>query len=298
MGVPTLGAAGAWQLAPGEYYSEIRGGFFSSDTYHHHDGFRRYLAGGGLHEERSLLSYNELGWTNRLSFIVGIPVLSVTRRTLDDPQPPTATGFGDALVGLRFGLANGRTAMALELDWKAPLSYERDRSFSRQDSIRFGDATGDGDSLDANLFRTGGEPRLGDGQQDLTLALHVGTALTSRGFVEASGGYRYRFEDPEDQIVVAADAGFWLSNRLLLGGRYLGEIAASEGPRLTDAPTRHRAGPTLLLRVDEHIDFFVASLHTAAAENALHTDEYYVGVSFKQTRLDRLQGFLGGSTQP
>lgn len=298
LGTSTTASASAWQLAPGEFVSELRGGFFSSDTYHDEDSFRRYLSGGGLHEDRSFLSYNELGWKKRLSFVLGIPYRSVTRRVLDAPQPPTATGFGDALVGLRWGFVNGRSAAALELDWKAPLSYEREHYLTRQDSIRFGDATGNGDSLDANALRTGGEPRLGDGQQDITLSLHLGTSFMNRAYLEGSGGYRYRFEAPEDQIVATANLGLWLTSRLLVAGRYMGEIAAKDGPRVTDAPTRHRAGPTLLLRVDDRLDVYMASMHTASASNALHTDEYYVGVTFRQTRLDRLQGYLGAAASP
>ena len=40
------------------------------------------------------------------------------------------------------------------------------------------------------------------------------------------------------------------------------------------------------------------SLHTAIARNALHADRFYVGVAFKKTELDRLQGYLGGTKQP
>ena len=32
--------------------------------------------------------------------------------------------------------------------------------------------------------------------------------------------------------------------------------------------------------------------------SALHTDRFYVGVAFKKTGLDRLQGYLGGTKGP
>jgi len=297
--------AGAWNLAPGEYYSEFRSGFFSADTYHNPNGDRLTLFGGGLQEERSLLSYTELGWKKRVSFILGIPARSVVRRFgsgADTSYRPAATGLADGLVGFRYGLVNGKTALAIELDWKPPLGYDRSQYLSLRshaDSVRYGDTNGDGDSLDVNRMRQSGTPRLGDGQQDLTLALHVGTALPfMRGFFQASGGYRYRFEDPADQIVASADLGVWILPSLMLAGRYQGEIAANEEGLPTADPDRHLAGPMLLYRVDDRLDVFASSLHTAMANNALHTDEIFVGVAFKNTKLNRQQGFLGGLAGP
>lgn len=297
-GSATAARAGAWTLAPGEYASTFRSGIYSADTYHDPNGDRAFLFGGGEQEQRSLLSFNELGWKKNLSFILGIPVSSVTRRQVSGPALPTATGFADALIGFKYRLANGGTAAALELGWRPPLSYERNLFLTHQDSIRCGDADGDGDSLDANCVRQTGEARLGDGINDVSLALHLGSAITSRGFVQASGGYRYRFEDPDDQVVVTADAGVWITRSLLLAGQYVGEFASTNSERLTDKISRQRAGPTLLLRVDDRLDVFAGSMHTADARNTLHTDEYHVGITFKQTGLHRLQGFLGGVASP
>ena len=60
----------------------------------------------------------------------------------------------------------------------------------------------------------------------------------------------------------------------------------------------HEVGPQLLYRVDDNLDAFAGSLHTASGKNVIHTDQYYVGVAVKRTRLDRLQGFLGGTKRP
>src|SRR6185369_13200531 len=184
----------------------------------------------------------------------------------------------------------------IELDWKMPLGYERDRFLSHADSVAAGDHNGDGDSLDANAARALGSPVLGDGQQDVTVSLALGTAV-ARGFAEAAGGYKYRFEEPTDQIVLSADLGLWLTRSLLLAGRYRGEMAA-EGERPTDEPSQHLVGPLLVYRLENHMDLFAGSLHTVSAKNALHTDEIQVGFAFRQTKLNRLQGFLGGSAAP
>ena len=305
--------AGPWSLAPGEYYSQFLGGWSSSDGYHDLNGDRRFLFKGGLLEERSLLSYTEMGWKKRVSFVLGIPVRSVTRRfgaAGNQAALPTATGLADALVGFRYRLANGRSAAAIEVDWKPPLSYDSGLRLTRQDSLLAGDANGDGDSLDVNAVRQMSRPTLGDGQNDVTVTLQLGTALTRRGFLQVAGGYRYRFQDPKDQVVLGADLGLWMTRTLMIAGRYDGvvtvqDLSSSEaGERFgieTDSFERlvhHRAGPMLIFRVDDHLDLIVNTMHTVTAKNALHTDEVYVGIAFRQSKLNRLQGFLGNLSNP
>src|SRR5215831_20684414 len=189
--------AGAWTLEPGEFYSQIYGSVFSSDTYYDQHGNRAFLYGGGLWEERSLVSYNELGWKPKMSFILGVPVKSVTRE-MGGPEPrelATATGPADGIIGVRYRLANGRRAMALELDWITPLSYERNRFLTHADSVAAGDTNGDGDSLDANAARQLGSPTLGDGVQNLAVNFQFGAELY-HGFFDGYGGFKYRFEAP------------------------------------------------------------------------------------------------------
>ncbi|TMQ62447.1 MAG: hypothetical protein E6K78_11775 [Candidatus Eisenbacteria bacterium] len=292
--------AGPWGLAPGEYYSEFRSSFFAAHDYADQNGDRRALAGGGLVQGRSLVSYNEVGWKKRLSFILGIPAESITRRYAsgaDTSYRPTATGLGDGLVGLRYRLLDGKTGVAIELDWKPPLGYDRNLYVSSHgDSVHSRGADG---SLDFNRLKQIGSPTLGDGQQDVTLALHAGAALPAlRGFFEASGGYKYRFEKPSDQIVGSADLGVWVRPSFLVAGRYQGEIATQSTEGGTLDPDWHRVGPTVIYRVDDRMDLIASSLFTITGTNTLHYPEYFVGVAFKNTKLNRLQGFLGGTKAP
>jgi hypothetical protein len=297
LAVGTRAHAGPWSLAPGEFYADLRGSWFSADGSHDANGDRARLFGGGLWEQRALNLHAELGWKPRLNFLLDLPIVSVSRTR--DPglrELPTQTGLGDGVFGLRYRLMNGPAAAALQLDWKLPLSYERDRILTHSDSVLAGDVDGDGDSLDFNAVRQLGTPVLGDGQQDLTVSLLLGKTL-GQGFVQVSGGYKYRFEDPTDQIVFSADVGAWVMRALLVAGHYQGQMA-SEGDRPTSDPDEHRVGPWLVYRVDEHMDLFARSLHTIAAKNELHKDEIQVGFAFRQTKLSRPQGFLGGAAAP
>jgi hypothetical protein len=240
-----------------------------------------------------------MGWKKRLSIAFAIPMSNVARVPDTQPAPLSTTGFGDGLLGLRYNIRNDRTAMAVELDWRPPLGYRRELGLSADDSLACGDANGDGDSLDTNCARQTGNAVLGEGVQVVTLALHAGTALPfAAGFMQAAGGYRYRFEDPVNQIVASGDVAWWVRPTLLLAGRYAAEFAAENPDRPTDKVSRQRIGPLLLYRVAPTFDLYAGSLHTMAANNATHTDEFYVGLSMRHTGLNRLQGYLGGAREP
>ena len=71
----------------------------------------------------------------------------------------------------------------------------------------------------------------------------------------------------------------------------------SNGP-LVPETTQHLAGPVLLFRVDDGLDMMAGSWSTASGKNVLHYVQIYLGVSFRQTKLNRLQGFSGTTQAP
>jgi hypothetical protein len=201
---------------------------------------------------------------------------------------------------MRIKMAEGRTAAALELTWYPPAGYNRKYLLSA-DTVAFADAgecaglTG-ADSI--NCVRQMAPPRLGSGEQELSAAIHWGTGIPKfNGFVQVSQGYRYRGQ-LAGQALLTADLGFWVGHSLLLAGRYRGAIDVGRGDTRADDVEEHLAGPVVIYRLDDGMDVFFSSMHTAIARNALHADRFYVGVAFKKTDLDRLQGYLGGTKQP
>ncbi len=279
-------AAGPWGLARGEWAATVEGSTFAANTFHG-DGFR--ADSGLIVEERALRALVEVGWKHRLTLVIGLPVASVTRRST--AVQGTATGFQDLLLGMRYGLASGRRAAALELDWQAPSGYNR------------------------NLDTLG--TRLGDGLQELSARLQLGTAIAGRAFLEGGLGYGYRYLGITERTAGAvapgdrspakylwssrlhahADLGIWIGPSLLAGGRYRGVKTLSNGALAPETDV-HLAGPILLYRVDDRLDMFAGSWSTATGKNTLHSDQVYLGLSFHRTTLDRLQGYLGGTRAP
>jgi hypothetical protein len=60
----------------------------------------------------------------------------------------------------------------------------------------------------------------------------------------------------------------------------------------------YSAGPVVLVRVDDRLDVSGGSWFTWFGRNALRSNEVYLAVAFKQSKLNRLQGFLGTSQRP
>lgn len=277
-GSAAAAVAGPWALAPGEYYTELQGSFFSSGTYYDDNGDRQPL--GGLAEQRALTSYTELGWKKRWSIQMELPALSNTVR--DGATNPTSTGFGDLSLGLRYNLHNKASATSIQVGWRAPSGYN------------------------SNL-----EPGLGSGLQRFSGSVEAGWALKKNGFFQGGAGFARDFlvfgsrsTDPNDSeaertwsnhLLLDGALGLWFGN-LLVAGQYEGEVAGATG--LDTKTTSHLLGSKLIYRVDERIDAFAGTWHSPGGKNVLHVDQYYAGVAWKVTKLNRMQGFLGGSKRP
>jgi len=276
----TAAAAGPWSLAPGEYETELLGSQRSSNSFYDDGGTR--IGRDGRDEARGATWSTELGWTKRWSFQMSVPAVSVTDQTASSRLAVSRAGLGDLAFGLRASLLNKASAAAFQLQWQAPAGYDRALT-----------------------------PALGDGQQRLSAGLELGRALGHFGFVQAGGGYLYdyrmigsRSTDPADgeaktdwgdHVVADGALAFWIG-RLQVAGQYAGQFAGATG-RSTKT-TAQMAGPRLTYRVDGRLDAFAGSWHTPAGKNTDHFDEYYAGIAWKMTRLNRLQGFLGGDTRP
>jgi hypothetical protein len=304
--------AGPWLPARGEYSADLRGTLFTADTYRNDDGDRFPL--GGTWEERSLGATVEMGWKKTYSLVLGAPFVSATAK--QGSLSRTDSGLEDLLLGVRYGVKQGPSAVAVELDWKTPLGYSRTGSL-----------------LSHQVREVGGAPEdslVTGGLQTLTLSLLCGGPIKDRGFWQLGAGFGRRFlsfsgadgkhvtdvlvhrtlrpdtlvrgvdqaaELWTHRLALSADAGWWFGRGLLIGGRYAGTVGLSHGDLYPDR-TEHLVGPFILYRVDERLDVSAGSWSTFVGRSVLHRDEFYAAITFKQTHLNRLQGFLGGTKAP
>ncbi len=308
----TAAVAGPWGVAPGEYYSELSGSVFSAGSYY--DDSEARLPSGGLYEQRVLSSLSEIGWKKHWSIRLGLPIVSRTVRASALPGSLTSTGMGDLLFGVKHLRHMGTTPVSVQLTWTAPMGTNS--------LFLPGVNTTPGTAGNA-----GGGDFYSLGRQSLQADVAVGGAAGKRAYWSLQGGYRYRYatiggrtEDGrvadtlmaerrwQDALVGEAEVGVWLGKSLLLTGQFHGDFAvaqgdlydgvfaANSGPNGPEFETvRMVAGPRFTYRVDDKLDAFAGSWHTPGGRNTLHTDQYYAGVAWKSTKLDRLAGLLGGS---
>lgn len=309
----TSAVAGPWRVAPGEYYSELSGSVFSSGDYLDDQGER--TLSGGLTEQRMLSSYSELGWKKNWSLRLGLPIVSRTVRANALPGSATSTGLGDLLLGVKRAGHVGGLAAALQFTWTAPMGENR--------LFQPGVNALAGTNGDAGTFDTASQ-----GLQSLEADLGFGGSAGTRAYWSVQGGYRYRYaviggrtksaevadtlmakRRWQDAMIADAELGVWFTRSLLVSGQvhadlaldqgdlYDGVFAANPGANGPEYESRRViAGPRLTYRVDEKLDAFAGSWHTASGRNTLHTDLYYAGIAWKSTKLDRLAGLLGGTS--
>jgi len=286
--------AGPWSLKPGEYATDVSGSWYSAYHYGDENGDQRRLYGGGEYEQRTASWLTEMGWKKSMSVVFGLPFTSITRAPGDAVPLRTTTVLGDGLFGLKWKLANGARAAAIEVDASFPMGYQKDLTLTHADSVA---ATRPDGTFDWNVARQISPPIAGDGQTTVTGTLQLGTALGKSAFLSGFGGYEYHGKDYEGRIRTGADLAFWFRDHWLIGGRYRGAIAKT-GDNVTHDTSNHEAGPVLTYRVDDHLDVFAGTMHTMTVKNGLHTDEVRFGFTFKQTKLNRLQGYLGSTRHP
>lgn len=277
---PGTGSAGAWIPVRGEYGSEFTGSH-ESRTFGYDDdgnavGFPFRLA----YQSNQIRAFNELGWKKRMSFILSIPVTSVTTRSSIQALSQSNTGLSDMVLGLHYGILDGSTALSIQADWKIPMGYDSDVVAP-----------------------------LGDGLNHFSAELDAGTSIpVIQGFVEGSIGYLTRIDlhlhPPKDThpvgapvIGFSADAAVWAGPSVLLVARYAGSSSSAQNDQDVDRSV-HAVGPEVRYRVDEHMDVFVGSSFTFSGRNVDKVKTFYLGLALKQTRLNRLQGFLGGTRRP
>lgn len=268
--VPALATAGAWLPARGEYYSELSAARAFADTYYDKLGNRYGLPSSLRYEERRLSFNNEIGWKKRASFQLAIPLVSETLNAPDFHYQATETGFGDLQLGFRFKLHDGPTALALQADYIAPMGYQHVTI-----------------------------PALGSGKAVAREQLLYGRGIRRwNSILELGLGYQSFFEGLRSQLTGQATVSHWLGASLLVSGHCsnLQTLAAKK-----DSPEDFRytiVGPELRYRVDDRLDVFAGSNHLASGRNVNHPDQYYVGMGFRQSKRNRLQGLLGTKTRP
>ena len=172
--------AGAWTLEEGKIYNKVAANFFTSD-----DTFGTGAEGFEEFEDFTVNYYGEFGLSDRLTLITQVPLRRSENTT--SGESVSTFGVGDVDIGLRYNLLNDNWVVSSQFLYKAPFLYDEDD-----------------------------ELPLGNGQSDFEFRLQVGKSLFPYGYFGLEVGYRFRAEEPSDEIRYLAEYGFDLNEKVYL----------------------------------------------------------------------------------
>lgn len=177
--------AGAWTMKQGKFYDRFGINYYFANEEFDNDGDRRDFAADGEFKDFHLSNYIEFGIADSITLINSIYYKSIEKE--DDNVKQETRGIGDIDVGAKFKIAEGPWGI-----------------LSSQTLVKF-PAYDDNDDLP-----------LGNGQIDFEIRLLYGRSLYPYipGYCNFEIGYRWRFEDPADELRYLVEFGVDFSTNI------------------------------------------------------------------------------------
>jgi len=273
---PAARATGPWVQSDNGYYATARFGTFSSSEVYDTEG--DVIDGGESfkYRERALRFDAEYGMSNRLTFLLGMPVQWRTFWLGEDPNRITYnnSGFGDLNFGLKYGILDPLkdAALAFELSANTPTGYNAHGM---------------------------GVPSMGRGRFSALAALHGGMTFDALPlYVQGELGYRMftaKGHVPPDtskthlvsnELVYALEAGFFLTPRFLVVGEYL--AANANDTDKWNFQSQSQVGGNVTYRLKPGLDVLVGARSSISGKNSVNETapvfkgtEIHVGIAFK-----------------
>lgn len=195
--------AGAWTQGKGVLYDRIALCGYRADREFDGDGDRRDLAHGGTFTDVNVSNYLEYGLTDRVTGVASVPYKVV--RKDDDTRETTSWGVGDIDLAVKVKAAEGAFGVV-----------------SAQGLVKIPEAYDEDDDLP-----------LGNGQYDLEARLLWGRSLWPAlpGYAGLEVGYRWRLDDPSDEVRYLVELGGDVTRRLYVRAKLDGTYSMDNGRR-------------------------------------------------------------------
>ena len=171
--------AGAWTLGQGKIYDRLAFNYYYANKEFDNNGDRRDFANNGNFRDFNLNNYLEYGLTDRITLINSLYYKYLRKK--DDTVKMETYSAGDIDLGIKSKLYDGRVGVvSAQVLVKIPEAYDKN------------------DPLP-----------IGNGQYDFEARLLYGRSLYPfmPGYVNLEFGYRWRLEDPSDEIRYLAELG-------------------------------------------------------------------------------------------
>jgi len=198
----TASFAGAWTAKQNTFYDKLAFNYYYSDRTFDKDGHSEATPNSGTFRDYNVSNYFEYGLLDNLTVIN-----SLTYKWLEndnDLSKSEGHGIGDVDLGLRYRLLNSEKIgiVSTQLLVKIPGPYKKD------------------DPLP-----------LGNGQYDLEAKLLYGRSLYPLipGYFNVELGYRWRFEDPSDEVRYLIEFGVDITKSIFTRAKLDGTLSMDNG---------------------------------------------------------------------
>lgn len=171
--------AGAWTIQKGKLYDRFAFNYYFADEEFDRDGDRTDFALNGEFRDMNLSNYIEYGLSNSVTLINSLYYKSIKKE--DDFKEIKTYGIGDIDLGMKVKVSEGSWGVvSTQAMVKIPETYDKDD-----------------------------ELPLGNGQYDVELRLLYGRSLWPHipGYCNFEIAYRWRFDDPSDELRYLAEFG-------------------------------------------------------------------------------------------
>lgn len=206
-----LAYSGAWTGPQGAAYNKFGFNYFTSDE--QLDGDGDSFDTGAEFTDFNFTYYGEYGFRDDLTFFGSVPLKSLEF----DPDAGSSvdnTGIGDIDLGIRYNLYNEDWGLiSVQGLVKIPSAYDEDEDVP-----------------------------LGNGQTDIEVRLLYGKSLWPKPmYLGAEIGYRFRDEEPSDEIKYLLEFGYTVNDKVSLRAKLDGTTSAKNA----DSGTDFAGNPTL-----------------------------------------------------
>lgn len=253
--------AGAWTMERGVIYNRLTANYYYAKAEFDADGDRRDFPLDGEFRDLYLNNYVEFGLTDSVTLIGSLYYKSIKKQ--DDAVEQKTWGLGDIDVGAKFKMAGGPWGfLSAQVLTKIPGPYDID------------------DDLP-----------LGNGQIDFEVRMLYGRSLYPGfpGYINGEFGYRWRFEDPSDEVRYLIEIGIDLTremySRVKLDGIYSmdnGRHFDTRGnPKISNNFDLGKLDMVLGLKIDKHWGIELGYMPELYGQNTSAGATYTVALTYQ-----------------
>lgn len=187
-------AGGGWVKKKRSFYGKVSVSSFRSRQYYSLLGTLNDQ--GAQFRQTSVNLYAEYGLTDRLTVILNTPLFRANRFA----NTGTTSGFGDAMVELKYGLLTKKIPVAISIAPSFPTGKSRALVAS--------------ENIPGNFINL----PIGDGELNIWTRAYASSSLGNNTYVSADAGYNFRTQGFTNQYTFGGEIGHRFGEKLWING--------------------------------------------------------------------------------